>query len=47
MSAPCGTFISSTMIVMMMAMTPSLNASSRPLLIGSAAPPPAPTNYGT
>ena len=29
----CGVFISSTMIVMMMAMTPSLNASSRPLLI--------------
>lgn len=28
-SSPCGTFISNTMIVMMMAMTPSLNASSR------------------
>jgi hypothetical protein len=28
-SVPCGTFISSTMIVMMMATTPSLNASSR------------------
>src|SRR3954468_13801008 len=29
--SPCGTFNSSTMIVMMMAITPSLNASSRPL----------------
>src|SRR5262245_19152677 len=26
---PCGTFISNTMIVMMIAITPSLNASSR------------------
>ncbi len=33
-AAPCGTFISSTMMVMMMAMTPSLKASSRCLLIG-------------
>src|SRR3954465_12417876 len=32
-SAPCGTFISSTMMVMITAMTPSLKASSRPLLI--------------
>ena len=46
MSAPCGTFISSTMIVMMMAMTPSENASSRPLLIASPGRP-APMNYGT
>jgi len=30
---PSGTFISSTMMVMMMAMTPSVKASSRPLLI--------------
>jgi hypothetical protein len=29
-SAPCGTFSSSTMMVMMMAITPSLNASGRP-----------------
>src|SRR5205823_3562500 len=28
-STPCGTFNSSTMIVMMIAITPSLNASSR------------------
>ena len=34
--SPCGTFISSTMMVMMMAMTPSLNASSRVLLISNA-----------
>jgi hypothetical protein len=27
--SPCGTFISSTMMVMMMATTPSKNASSR------------------
>ena len=46
MSAPCGTFISSTMIVMMMAMTPSENASSRPLLIALARGPP-PMTYGT
>jgi hypothetical protein len=32
-SAPCGTFSSSTMIVMMMAITPSVKASSRPLPI--------------
>ena len=31
--APCGTFSSSTMIVIMIAITPSLNASNRPLLI--------------
>src|SRR6187399_2431150 len=36
-SAPCGTFISSTMIVMMMAMTPSENASSRPFVIPARA----------
>src|SRR5258706_4463291 len=30
-SMPCGTFISSTMMVMMTAITPSLNASSLPL----------------
>src|SRR5512137_1667350 len=33
-SSPWGTFSSSTRIVMMMASTPSLNASSRDLLIG-------------
>src|SRR6266702_4633096 len=32
-SASCGTFSSSTMIVMMTAITPSLNASSRPLVM--------------
>jgi hypothetical protein len=32
-SWPCGTFSSSTMIVMMMASTPSLNASSRDVLM--------------
>src|SRR5258708_408816 len=32
-SASCGTFNSSTMIVMMTAITPSLNASSRPLFM--------------
>jgi len=32
-STPCGTFNSSTMIVMMMARTPSLNASSRVVFI--------------
>ena len=31
---PCGDFNSSTMIVMMMAMTPSLKASSRPVPMG-------------
>src|SRR5262249_60454290 len=30
---PCGTFISSTMMVIMMAITPSVNASSRPFPI--------------
>src|SRR5438105_3968114 len=35
-SVPCGTFISSTMIVMITAMTPSLNASSRPLVMARA-----------
>ncbi len=30
---PCGTFSSNTMIVMMIAITPSLNASSRPLVM--------------
>src|SRR5437773_12329948 len=30
MLAPCGTFISSTMMVMMVASTPSLNAANRP-----------------
>jgi hypothetical protein len=30
--SPCGIFISNTMIVMTMAITPSLNASNRPLL---------------
>src|SRR5262249_27059394 len=34
-SAPCGTFSSRTMIVMRIAITPSLNASSRPLVTGS------------
>src|SRR4029078_12382006 len=38
-SAPCGTFISSTMIVMMMAMTPSENASSAPLLVAGRSAP--------
>jgi hypothetical protein len=38
-SVPCGAFISSTMMVIMMAITPSLNASSRllsiiPLFVG-------------
>src|SRR5256885_16844632 len=32
-SASCGTFSSSTMIVMMTAITPSVNASSRPLVM--------------
>src|SRR4051794_14559445 len=32
-SAPCGTLSSSTMIVIRIAITPSLNASSRPLLM--------------
>src|ERR1700756_1673196 len=31
--SPCGTFISKTMIVMMIAITPSLNASKRPFVI--------------
>src|SRR5215468_6243042 len=35
---PCGTFISSTMMVMMMAMTPSVKASSRPLPIAWGSP---------
>src|SRR5262245_17291046 len=35
-SVPCGAFISSTMIVMMMAMTPSVKASSRPFSIRSS-----------
>src|SRR5437773_1841779 len=35
MEASCGTFSSSTMIVMMIAITPSLNASSRCLPIAS------------
>src|ERR1700755_2721327 len=34
--APCGTFSSSTMMVMMMAITPSLKASSRVLLMGGS-----------
>src|SRR5690348_1942501 len=33
LSVPCGTLSSSTMMVMMTAITPSLNASSLPLLI--------------
>ena len=33
--APCGTFSSSTMIVMMIAITPSLNASNLPFPISS------------
>src|SRR3954470_7063176 len=37
-SASCGTFISSTMMVMMTAMTPSLNASSLALPIGLSRP---------
>src|SRR2546428_703663 len=36
-SAPCGTFISSTMIVMMTAITPSVNASSLPLVMSTPA----------
>jgi hypothetical protein len=36
---PDGTFISSTMMVMMMAITPSVNASSRALPMGGAAFP--------
>jgi len=32
-SSPCGTFSSSTMMVMMMAITPSVKASSRPLVM--------------
>src|SRR2546430_17203215 len=35
-SASCGTFSSSTMIVMMTAITPSVNASSRPLVMSLA-----------
>src|SRR6188472_2396543 len=44
-SVPCGTFISRTMMVMITAITPSLNASRRPLpitacsLIGAASSP--------
>jgi hypothetical protein len=34
-SAPCGTFSYSTMMVMMMASTPSLKASSRPVPIAA------------
>ncbi len=34
----CGTFNSSTMIVMMMAITPSLNASSQLVFIFASAP---------
>src|SRR5450755_909595 len=37
-SFPCGTFSSSTMMVMMMAMTPSVKASSRPLVIVALRP---------
>src|SRR5215204_3617804 len=37
-SAPCGTFNSSTMMVMMMAITPSLNASRRPFVIAPLRP---------
>src|SRR5829696_2327013 len=36
-SAPCGIFSSSTMMVMMMAITPSLNASRRPFVIAPSA----------
>src|SRR5450631_882915 len=36
--APCGTLSSNTMMVMMMAMTPSLNASSLPVLIQNLPP---------
>src|SRR5262245_45801288 len=36
MPSPWGTFISNTMMVMMMAITPSLNASSRFFLIQNA-----------
>src|SRR6185312_3473481 len=32
-SSPCGTFSSSTMMVMITAITPSLNASSRPFVM--------------
>ena len=41
-SSPCGTFISSTMMVMMTAITPSLNASMRalPITAASISPPP-------
>src|SRR5216117_1745876 len=35
-SVPCGTFSSRTMIVIRIAITPSLNASRRPLLILSS-----------
>ena len=34
-SAPCGTFSSSTMIVIRMAITPSLNASRRAFVIAA------------
>src|SRR4030081_1516970 len=34
-SSPCGTFISSTMMVMITAITPSVNASSRALFIAA------------
>src|SRR5664280_2896456 len=37
--APCGTLSSSTMIVMMMAITPSLNASSRVVFMKASAVP--------
>src|SRR5882672_12774727 len=37
-SASCGTFSSSTMMVMITAITPSLNASSRPLFMRPAIP---------
>src|SRR5215204_229552 len=37
-SAPCGIFSSSTMMVMMMAITPSLNASRRPFVIAPLRP---------
>src|SRR5262249_30639766 len=52
-SVPCGARSSSTMIVMMIAMTPSLNASRRPLPIagglryGGCAPRSRPTSHQT
>src|SRR5689334_16745723 len=45
-STPCGTCSSSTMMVMMMASTPSLNASSRPVLISGVAVDDAPVDDG-